>query len=190
MTISANKLKPGIIIKWNNALYKVLETEFRGTGKSAKMVQTKLHDIIKNLNTDHRFNGDEKVEDIKLDREDYQYLYRDGNLFFFMNPTNFEQISLNAEVIGKAAEFLKEETIIQIEFYEDKPVNIALPEFLELKVTTAPPALKDSGTTTYKEITLENGIKILAPQFIEEGATVRVDWAHQKYVDRVKEEKK
>ncbi|MFC1517553.1 elongation factor P [Candidatus Margulisiibacteriota bacterium] len=189
MTTTANHLKPGLVIKWNGNLYKVLDMEFRGTGKSAKMVQTKLHDIVKDTNLDHRFDGSEKIEDIHLDHADYQYLYNDEDMYFFMEPKSFEQISINAKIIGPAKDFLKPETMIKIEFYEGNPVNVALPESLELEVTTAPPPIKEQGTTTYKEVTLENGMKILVPQFIVEGDKIRVDWARKKYVDRVKEEK-
>ena len=186
MPVAASKLKVGSVIKWNGTLYKVLETEFRGTGKSAKMVQTKLHDIAKNNNIDHRFGGDEKIEDIMLDHTDYQYLYNDEDLHYFMDPATFEQISLNSSLIGKAAAYLKPESTIKLEFYEGQPVNVVLPEFLELKVTAAPPQIKEQGMSTFKEVTLENGVNILVPQFIAEGETIRVDWAHNKYVDRVK----
>jgi elongation factor P len=190
MAITASKLKSGSVIKWNNTLYKVLETEFRGTGKSAKMVQTKLRDIAKSNNLEHRFDADEKVEEADLDKKDLQYSYNDGGVYYFMDPVSFEQVPVDAEVLGSAAPFLKEETLIQVELYNEKVVSVVLPEFLELKVTTAPSPLRgDGGNSAFKEVTLENGVSILAPQFIKEGDRIRVDWAHKKYVDRVKEEK-
>jgi elongation factor P len=188
MTIQANKLKPGLVIKWQGTVYKVMDTEMRGTGKSSKMCQSKLHDIANNTNIEHRFDGAEKLDDIHLEQKDYQYLYNDENLYYFMDPETFEQLSIDEEVIGKIVNFLKPETMIKLEFYEGKPINVIPPEFVILEVVTAPPSIKDSNSTTDKEVELENGIKILAPQFSKEGDKVRVDWAHSKYVDRVKEE--
>lgn len=189
MPITASKLRVGSVIKLNNSLYKVIEFEFRGTGKSAKMIQAKLHDIAKNINIDHRFDMDEKIEDIELDKKKYQYLYDEQELYWFMDPESFEQISVNKNLLGQAAKYLKPETIIELEFYQGNIINVALPEFIEIKVTAAPAGSKGSGDATFKEVTLENGITILAPHFIREGDTLRVDWAHNKYIDRVKEEK-
>ncbi len=187
MPITASKLKPGTVIKWGNSLFKVLETEFRGTGKSSKMVQSKLYDMTKNNSVEHRFGADEKVEDVDLDKKDLQYLYNDEGLYYFMDPVSFEQMSVNGEVLGGAAPYIKPETAIQVELYEGKIVNVVLPEFIEAKVTSAPPASKDTGSS--KEVELENGLKILVPQFIKEGDAIRVDWTSNKYVDRVKEVK-
>jgi len=189
MPITASKLKPGVVIKWNDALYKVLETEFRGTGKSGKMVQSKLKDLTKNSSVDHRFNADEKLEEVDLDKKDLQFLYSDDGVFNFMDPVSFEQIAVNEDILGLAAPFLKAETMIQLELYNEKVVSVVLPEFLEEKVVTTPPAIRESGSSTSKEVTLENGVTVLVPQFIKEGDIIRVDWAHRKYVDRVKDEK-
>ncbi len=89
MPITASKLRVGSVIKFNNELYKVAEFEFRGTGKSAKMIQAKLHDIQKNINIDHRFDVDEKLENVELEHSKYQYLYNDQDLYYFMDPVSF-----------------------------------------------------------------------------------------------------
>ncbi len=93
-------------------------------------------------------------------------------------------------MLGPAVNYLQPESIIELELYEGSIVNVALPEFMELKITSAPAPKKESGVTTFKEATLENGVTVLVPQFIKEGDRVRIDWAHNKYVDRVKEDKK
>ena len=189
MPITASKLRFGQVIKLNGNLYKVIAFEFRGTGKSAKMVQAKLHDIGKNINIDHRFDMDEKIEDIELDKNKYQFLYSDQGQYYFMDPVSFEQISVSRDMLGNAANYLQPETVIELELYNGNIVNVVLPEFIELRITAAPPGGKSGGDNTFKEVTLENGVVILAPHFIKEGDVVRVDWAHSKYMDRVKEEK-
>ncbi len=189
MPITASKLKSGVVIQWNGGLFKVLETEFRGTGKSGKMIQAKMHDLAKDSNVDHRFDADEKLENIDLDKQDLQFLYSDEGVYYFMDPKSCEQVFVNESLLGNAAPYLKPESMIQVELFNEKIVNVVLPEFMEVKVVTAPPAIRESGSVTLKEVTLENGVALLVPQFIREGDTIRVDWANKKYVDRVKDEK-
>ncbi len=184
MTITGNKIRNGQVIKMNGGLFKVLDFESRGTGKSSKFLQTKLRDLTRNVTIDYRFGMDDKIEDVELENNKYQYLYNEQDTYYFMDPVTFDQITVNKDLLGLAANYIKPETIIELESHDGNIVSVALPEFLELKVTSAPGGSK-GGNASFKEVTLENGISLLAPHFINEGDTVRVDWAHNKYVDRV-----
>jgi elongation factor P len=187
--IAASEVRAGATLKINGELYRVIDATLHvGGGKMGTTVVVKMRQMATGHVREHRFDPTEKVEDAPLDRQTMEYLYTDGDAFYFMSPETFEQVSLPKEIIGHLEKFLRPNMQIPLEFYEGNPVNILFPEAVELKVVTTPPGKHEHDMTTPKPATLENGMEVLVPQFIKEGDLVRVDVATGKYLERVKAE--
>lgn len=187
--IEATELKAGTVIKLNDELHSVAHAEYRaGTGKFGSVVFAR----VKNLRTGHlrelRFHPTDKLEDVELERRVMEYLYSDGEEFYFMNPDTFEQISLPQDAVGANDKFLRPNMRVPVQLYEGRLVSVAFPAAVELKVVTAPPGLRGEEGATYKTVVLENGLEVLAPQFIKEGDLVKVEVATGKYLERVRRE--
>jgi elongation factor P len=187
--ITASEVRAGMAIKREGELYSVISADYHaGSGQFGGVMFARL----KNLRTQNfkevRLHPNEKVEDVQLERQEMEYLYTDGGDFYFMNPETFEQISLPKEAIGPREKFLQPNMRIPVEMYEGNPINVIFPEIVELKVVSAPPGLREHETATYKTVILENGMEVLAPQFIKEGEVVRIEVASGKYLERVKAE--
>jgi elongation factor P len=187
--IAASDIRAGMVIKLDGELYSVISAEYHaGGGQFGGMMFVKLKNLRTNNLKELRFHPTDKVEDVLLERQEVEYLYTDGTDFYFMNPDTFEQISLPKETIGHREKFLQPNMRIPVEIYEGSPINIIFPEVVELKVISAPPGLREHETSTYKTVILENGMEVLAPQFIKEGEVVRIEVETGKYLERVKRE--
>jgi elongation factor P len=184
--IPADEVWEGAILRIDGRLHKVMTVGFGGTAKAGRVVHLKLRDLTTRTDSERTLSGSEMVEDVHLDKCSMTYLYNDGENFYFMNTETYEQLPISKEVVGPIAPYLKENTEIQVEFYEGEPVNILFPKTIELKVISAPPGIHVSDSTTFKEVTLENEVKILVPQFISEGDVVKIEVETGKYLDRVK----
>lgn len=189
--IEAAELKAGTAVRLDGEIYNVLSAGYHaGGGQFGGMVFVRL----KNLKTNHvrelRFHPDDKLQDIALERQVMEYLYTDGDAFYFMHPETFEQLSLAKEAIGPYEKFLQPNMRIPVELFEDTPIRVVFPETVELKVVVAPPGLREHETATYKTVVLENGLEVLAPQFIKEGDIVKVEVATGKYLERVRRDGK
>jgi elongation factor P len=189
--IEAAELEAGNTVKLDGDIYHVLSAEYHaGGGQFGGMVFVRL----KNLKTNHvrelRFHPDDKLQDITLERQVMEYLYTDGDAFYFMHPETFEQLSLAKEAIGPYEKFLQPNMRIPVELFEDTPIRVVFPETVEFKVVVAPPGLREHETATYKTVVLENGLEVLAPQFIKEGDIVKVEVATGKYLERVRRDGK
>ncbi|MBI4388082.1 MAG: elongation factor P, partial [Candidatus Omnitrophica bacterium] len=182
--IPATEVKVGNVIQLDGKHCKVLTYEMKGTGQFGKTVNLRLKVVEDGHIIEKSYRAEEKVDNVDVRYIKLQYLYRDGDNFVFMNNENFEQYSLSAKVVGKQELFLKENAEINIGFDGDQPISIDFPKFVDLKVVIAPPGAggRDS---TYKEIELENGLKILAPQFVKEGEVVRVNVEDFSYLERL-----
>lgn len=181
----ATEIRTGNVLKIDGKSCKVLAQEIRGTGKFGKTVHLKLKGIEDGHILEKSFRAEEKVENVEVHPIKLQYLYRDGEALVFMSNDNYEQHSISAKAVGKQGIFLKENMEITILFEGEKPVSVDFPKFVDLKVAMAPPGIKGGQDSTYKEIELENGLKILAPQFIKEGETVRVNVEDLSYMERL-----
>ncbi len=181
----ATEIRVGNVLRINNKFCKVLSQEIRGTGKFGKTVHLKLKNLEDGNMQEKSLRAEESADEIDVRRVKMQYSYKDGDQFVFMNMENYEQFNLPAKAVGKQEAFLKEGMEIDVEFAEGKAIAIAFPKVAELKVTSAPPAVKGGGDSTYKEVELENGVKILVPQFVKEGESVRVNVEDLSYLDRV-----
>lgn len=182
--IPATEVKVGNVIQVDGKHCKVLAYEIKGTGQFGKTVNLKLKIIEDGRISEKSYRAEEKVDDVDVRYVKLQYLYRDGGNFVFMNNENFEQHSLSAKAVGKQELFLKENAEINVIFDGDQPISVDFPKHVDLKVTMAPPGAggRDS---TYKEVELENGLKILVPQFVKEGEVVRVNVEDFSYMERL-----
>lgn len=159
--------------------------EIRGTGKFGKTVHLKVKNLADGHVGEKSVRAEDKVEDLEVVNATMQYLYREGDQFVFMNMQDYEQFSIPASVVGRQEVFLKENDEIDVMFVEGKAVSINFPKTVELKVTSTPPGVKGQSDTTYKEAELENGLKVLVPQFVQEGECIVLKVDDLSYVERV-----
>jgi len=187
MAISATQIRKGMVIVFEGEPCKVVDFRHHTPGNLRAMVQTKLRSLRSGSSFEHRFRSADTVEKANLEQHDMEYLYSDGTQHHFMNTENYEQIALNEEDLGDAAQWLMPGLKIEVEFYEGAPIGIELPDSLELVVTSTEPSLKGATVSNVnKPATLENGVTISVPPFINEGDKLRVNPSESKYIERVK----
>jgi elongation factor P len=185
MAIPATQIRRGMVIVFEGDPCKVIEFRHHTPGNLRAMVQTKLRNLRTGASFEHRFRSADTVERATLEQHEMEYLYSDGSQHHFMNTENYEQIALNEEDLGDAAQWLTPGLHIQAEFYEGSPIGISLPASLELTVTQTEPALKGATVSNVnKPATLENGVTIQVPPFINEGDRIRVDTRTGEYLGR------
>jgi len=183
--ISASEIRLGNAIRIDGQVSKVLAWEIKGTGKFGKTIHAKLRNFETGHIAEKSFRAEDKVEEVSLEHVKMQYLYKEDDQFIFMNMSDYEQFPIAAQTVGKQEVFLKENSEIDVLFAEGKPLSIAFPQAVPLKVTSAPPGTKGGSDSTYKEVELENGLTILAPQFIKEGDVVKVNVDELSYMERL-----
>lgn len=185
--IQATQLKRGMCIKHDNDLYRVVATQHITPGNWRGMVQAKIRNLRSGAIVEHRFRSEDRVERAILDETAMEYLYRDGDLFHFMNKETFEQIGLSEEVLGDAVQYLVPNITLTVEMHEDRPVGIQLPLVVELKVVETEPAIKGASVSNQtKPAKMETGLIVNVPPFVTEGDVIRVDSASGEYVERAK----
>ena len=183
----AAELKHGTAIRIDNELYKVLEVEHKsGTAQFAGFIHAKLRKLSTGAEVDRKFHQNDKLDDVELDTRQFEYLYTTEDECWFMDPENYEQVSLPKTLLGQFAEkFLKEGMKLPIQLYEGRPVTVILPELVEEKVVSTAAGIRGESDATYKSAELENGMEILVPQFIKVGDMVKVNVHTGKYTERV-----
>jgi elongation factor P len=185
--ISATQLRPGNVIKHAGDLFSVFSVTHRTPGNLRAFVQAKLRNLRTGSMIEHRFRSEDRVEQAILDETEMQFLYRDGDAFHFMNTETYDQIQLQADVLGDSASYLLPEGMIKVEFYEGKPVGIELPATVDLTVVETEPGLKSAtASNVTKPAKTETGLVVQVPPFINEGEKIRVDTTEGKYLERAK----
>ncbi|MGQ9694351.1 MAG: elongation factor P [Thermodesulfobacteriota bacterium] len=185
--VLASNLKPGMVLQLEKKLYKVLTSEYHmGGGKMGGLVHIKLKDLKTGLFLDRKFKPEEKLEDVDLARKTMEYLYKDADGYYMMDPETYEQIQLNLKMLEPFDPFLQPNMRLSVEFLGEEPVNVLFPEWVDLEVISTPPSLSSLQDEVYKPATLANGMIIQVPQFIKEKDIVRVSVATKKYLERVK----
>lgn len=188
MKVNAITLRAGNVIEYNGKLWVVTKNELNQPGKGASVSQIEMRDIRSGNKDNVRFRTQETVERVRLEQEDYQYLYTDGEDFHFMNQESFEQIIVKQEIIGDPAAFLQEGMIVEVETYEGEALGVRLPTHVTMEITEAEPVIKgQTATTSYKPAILENGVKVMVPPFIEAGTRIVVKTEDATYVERAKD---
>lgn len=184
--IKAEEARDNQTLLIDGKVYKVVGVEFGGAAKAGRLVHLKLKGMPEGGYHERTFHGNDLLEEATLDRFEMEFLYKDGDEFYFMNTQTYEQFSVRKEVVGKFAPYLKENTTIQVEFFKEEPINILFPKTMELKVISTPEGIHETETSTYKEAILENGLKILVPQFTRQGDIIKVEVETGKYLERIK----
>lgn len=186
--ISTSDFKKGRKILFQNEPYMVIDFVHVKPGKGGAYVRTKMKSLITGLMKEETFRSGEKFEDPGLEYKDMQYLYLDDNLYNFMDLESYEQFAFNKDQIEEALDFLKEQETYKIVYFQDKPIAVNPPMFMELLVKEAPPGVRGNtaqGAAT-KTITLETGLVLQAPLFVNEGDIIKVDTRDKQYIERVK----
>lgn len=185
--INATQLRAGMIIVRNGDLYRVTSVMHITPGNKRGLVQTKFKNIKTGIGAEHRFRSEDRIEQAILDTRMMQYLYGENEIHNFMDTETYEQTTLTDEQIGDLLSYLLPNQVVEMEFFEGKPIGINPPSVVELEVVETEPVLKGAtATSSYKPAKLETGVTIMIPPFIQIGDRVRVDPSEGKYLERVK----
>ena len=185
MAISATQLRPGMVIKHNNELHSVFKVEHRTPGNLRAFIQAKLRNLRTGAMFEHRFRSGDSIEKVTVDQTNMEYLYRDGDIFHFMNTETYEQLPLNIETLGDAVDYLIANMSIVVEFFDGKPVGVDLPQTVDLTVIETEPGIKSAtASSVTKPAKTETGLVVQVPPFINEGDKIRVDTAEGAYLSR------
>jgi elongation factor P len=188
MKINAIDIKPGYVLEHQGKLWIVLRRELVQPGKGGAFAQVEMRDLRGGSKLNERFRTQETVERVRLDEKEMQFLYMDGDQATFMDNENYEQITLNRDMIGEPADFLREGMVCTIELYEGAPLAIELPQTVIMKVVEADPVVKgQTASSSYKPGKLENGRRIMLPPHVEAGTKVVVNTSDGSYVERAKD---
>jgi elongation factor P len=185
--IQATQLRAGMAILHEGNLCRVLNVHHLTPGNWRGMVQAKLRNIKSGNSFEHRFRSEDRVEKADLEEHEMEFLYASGGEYHFMNTGTYEQVAIQSDDLGNAVHYLIPNIKVMVEFYEHRPVGVELPVTVDLKVTDTPPGMKGAtASNSGKPATLETGLQITVPQFIQVGEVVRVDTAEGKYMERAK----
>lgn len=180
-------LKKNTLITLNGQPYKVVEYAQKVMGRGGSIVNVKVKNLITGALLPKTFKGQEKIEPAEVVTRKVQYLYTDGEKYYFMNPENFEQYELAREMVGETKDFMRDGDEMEIQFYNESPINLVLPKNLWLKVTYTENVVKgDTSTSVMKDATVETGVTIKVPAFIKEGDVISVDTDTYEYRERRK----
>ena len=183
--VSATQMRPGMVIKFNNELYSIFSVNHRTPGNLRGFVQVKMRSLRSGSMTEHRFSSEDKVEKALLEEQEMQYLYDDGEYYYFMNTENFEQMHLMKDLLGDATQYLIPDLMVKVEFYEGKPMSVELPATVDMTVLETEPGMKGATVSNVtKPAKLETGLVVQVPSFITEGEKIRVNTAEGTYQER------
>ena len=186
MKINAGEIRVGMLLEYKNDLWQVLKTQHVKPGKGGAFAQVEMKSVGKNTKLNERFRSSETVEKASLVETNFNYLYTDENNYFFMDPKTFEQTEIKKEIIGDKGKLLTENLEVSISFYNENPISIDLPNQVTCKIETTDVALKgQTVSSSYKPATLENGLNIQVPPFIESGDEIIVDTRTLEYIKKV-----
>jgi len=182
----ATQLRPGMVIQHEGQLYTVFSVDHRTPGNKRGSMQTRLKNLRNGVMIDYRFRAEEFVERAILDEIEFEYLYKEGDDFHFMNSETFEQMQMTKDELGESVYYLIPNTIVKIEFFEEKAIGVDLPDTMDMKVVQTEPTLqKATASAVMKPATLETGLVVNVPPFVNEGDRIRVDTSEARYVQRV-----
>lgn len=183
--IDANNLRKGVVFELDDNLYKVLEYAHKKPGRGLATIRVKARNLRTGATIEKTFSSSERVQDVRLDYHKVEYLYSDGEFYYFMDTETFEQPAIPADVLGETVGFLKPNLEVKLTFYETEPLDIDLPTSVDLEVTEALPAARgDTATGVTKLVTVETGLKVQTPAFVETGDVIKVDTRSGDYITR------
>ncbi|MDB4249982.1 elongation factor P [Pelagibacteraceae bacterium] len=186
MKLYASEIRVGMLIEYKNDLWQVLKTQHVKPGKGGAFAQVEMKSVNKNTKLNERFRSSESVEKASLDETKFNYLYSDETDYHFMDPKSYEQINIKKEIIGEKGKMLTENLEVSISFYNEKPLTVELPNQVTCTIDTTDVALKgQTVSSSYKPATLDNGVNIQVPPFIESGDKIIVDTRTMEYVKKI-----
>jgi elongation factor P len=189
MLIPATQIRVGMLLNYQNDLYRVMAVTHITPGNWRGMVQTKMRSVRSGTQTENRFRSEDKVDRVTLDQQEMEYLYGDGEGHHFMNTESFEQMAHDAEWLGDAVQYLLPNMRVTVDFYEGKPIGVTLPKAVDLRVMDTAPGLKSATVTnSLKPATTETGLVVPVPNFVDVGDVIKVDTESGAYLSRVKTE--
>lgn len=185
MKIDGNAIRPGNVIEHKGGLWRAAKIAHTQPGKGGAYLQVELKNLKDGTKLNERFRSSEKVERVRLEQKDFQFLFQDGDMFTFMNTETYDQINISADDIGDDAVFLQDGMAVTIEFHEEAPLGVALPETVALEVTETEPVVKgQTASSSYKPATLSNGLRVGVPPHIDPGTRILVNTADRTYSKR------
>jgi elongation factor P len=183
--ITASDFRKGITIEWEDGVWNIVDFQHVKPGKGAAFVRTKIKNIMTGAVIERTFNPSDKMPRAIIDTREMQYLYNDGNLYYFMDPETFEQMPLNYNQVEEAVQFVKENSNVSIRFFKGAAFSVEAPNFVDLQITDTEPGFKgDTTSTTFKPATTETGFQLMVPLFINIGDVVKVDTRTGEYLSR------
>jgi elongation factor P len=184
--VSAGDFKNGLTIEWDGKVWQIVEFQHVKPGKGAAFVRTKLKDIVNGGVNETTFRPTEKFEQAHIERQDYTYLYNDGEMYNFMNAETYDQISLTAENIGDSLKFVKENEVVKLDSYKGNVFAVEPPLFVELEITQTEPGFKgNTAQGATKPATVETGAEVYVPLFVDTGDVIKIDTRTGEYLSRV-----
>lgn len=184
--IDVNQLKKGVTFELDGNLYRVLEYQHNKPARGPAIIKTKIRDLRTGSTINKTFGSSERVQDVRLEHATVQFMYSDGDLFYFMDTETYEQPALSREMLGDAVNYLYEGLSLEMESYEGQPIDIEIPITVDLKIISTEAGVKgDTATGATKPATLSTGLVVSVPLFVNEGDTIRVDTRTGEYITRV-----
>ena len=178
-------MRPGMVVKFNNDLFSVFSVAHRTPGNLRGFVQAKMRNLRSGTMIEHRFSSEDKVERAILEEVEMEYLYDDGENYYFMNTENYEQTHLSKELLGDATSYLIPQLKVKVEFYEGKPISVELPATIDMTVVETEPGMKGASVSNVtKPAKMETGLVVQVPPFIKENEKIRVNTAEGTYLER------
>ena len=186
MKINAGEIRVGMLLEYKNDLWQVLKTQHVKPGKGGAFAQVEMKSLEKNTKLNERFRSSETVEKASLEETDFNYLYEDENNYIFMNPKTYDQIEIKKDIVGERGKLMTENLEVSVSFHNDNPISVELPNQVTCKIETTDVALKgQTVSSSYKPATLNNGLNIQVPPFIDSGDEVIVDTRTLEYIKKI-----
>jgi elongation factor P len=183
--ISSNDFRPGVVVTLDGELYAIVASQHVKRGRGSAYVRARVRNLKTGAITERTFNAGERVPHAFLERRDMQYLYHQDKEYVMMDQQTFEQVGLNADLLGDATQFLKDNTVVTVVYYEDRPIAVELPNAVELAVVETAPGIRgDTASGGSKPARLETGATVQVPLFVQEGDIIRVDTRTGEYLER------
>jgi elongation factor P len=185
MKISGVDIRPGNIIEFEGGLWRAVKIQHTQPGKGGAYMQVEMKNLIDGRKTNNRFRSDERVERVRLDTKDFQFLFKDGDMLTFMDTETYDQITLSADMLGDEVAFLQDGMDVVLELHEEKPISVQLPDQIEATIVEADAVVKgQTASSSYKPAVLDNGVRVMVPPHIASGTRIVVDVYEKAYVRR------
>jgi elongation factor P len=184
--IDANRLRKGVTFELDNEIYKVIDYSHNKTGRGGATIRTRIRNLRSGSTTERTFNSGERVQDIRLDHQEVQYLYQDDELFHFMNTETYEQPVLSKAILEEVIPYLVDGMVVKLSTYNGEPIDLELPVTVDMEVIYAEPGFAgDTATGATKAVKVTSGLEVQTPLFVEEGDVIRIDTRTGEYLTRV-----